>query len=143
MNNHFDSNNPVPSTSTHNLLNAFDTDLNLIPNCIKNLNYVTCTDFNAEYSKCDQNDGLFTVFGLNVQSLHAHHSNLESMIHNLNYCPDVICLSETWIQDGQEKLYSIENYTTIGNNLGKKRNDHGGVMFYIKNGIPFSRRPDL
>ena len=40
---------------------------------------------------------------MNVQSLRKHHDELEALVNSLESPPDIICLSETWLHEYDDK----------------------------------------
>ena len=65
-----------------------------------------------------------------------HLPTLRVLLSNQNIRPQVICLQETWVKS-PDRIPKIPNYSVAcyfnrpGNNKG------GGVIIYIKNGIPY------
>jgi hypothetical protein len=95
--------------------------------------YIDETDFCSKYSTCNK----FKICSLNVQSLHAKHTELLSFINSLEFenCrPDIICLQEIW-QIRNVDVLKLPGYQNL---LFKTRENNvqgGGVGFYVKEGI--------
>ena len=75
----------------------------------------------------------FSVLSLNCQSLNAKFNKLLILIEELrqnNFKFSVICLQETWLEEGADtKQFYIPNYTCISQ--GKYWSKHGGLVTYI------------
>ncbi|XP_041467172.1 uncharacterized protein LOC121417516 [Lytechinus variegatus] len=80
----------------------------------------------------------------NIQGLRQHFLDLYSHCEFVN--ADIICLTETWINDNQNSDISIDNfdfyhqprylsYNKSGNTSKFKEQSHGGVALYIKKGV--------
>ena len=71
---------------------------------------------------------------MNVRSLKKHIKDLEALIHSLEFPPNVICLTETWLTDNDD----IDSLMVPGyNNYAiKNRSTHGGgVMIQIQDSM--------
>jgi len=124
-------------------LNHLDINAALSSSCLQNTSYLNINDYIQETHNFNRHSTPFTIVGINAQSLHAHFQQLESFIDTIRNLPDVIAVNETWIEDGSEAIYNLNGYTCVANNKGKKRNDHGGVLLYIRDCLKFSIRHDL
>ena len=70
-------------------------------------------------------------------------SKLESFVNNLNPKPDIIAVTETWIQNNSLGPYcNRENYNYISNSR-KIAKGGGGVGLYIKNCYKFNLIDEL
>ena len=77
-----------------------------------------------------------SILSVNVRSLKKHLNDLEALVHSLEFPPNVICLTETWLKENDVidslLLPGYNNYTI------KNRNTLGrGVMIQIKDTISF------
>ena len=73
------------------------------------------------------------IIHLNIRSLHKNCGSLKSLLTCLPKLPDVIALTETWLQEHTKHLYSLEGYTPF--HLVRTDREHGGITIYTKNVI--------
>ena len=81
----------------------------------------------------------FLIICVNIRSLSnpLNFCKLESFVYNLNPKPDIIAVTETWIQNNSPGPYCyLENYNFISNS--RKIAKGGGVGLYIKNCYKFN-----
>ena len=86
----------------------------------------------------------FLIICVNIRSLSnpLNFSKLESFVYNLNAKPDIIAVTETWIQNNSAGIYcNLENYNFISNS--KKIAKCGEVGLYIKNCYKFNLIDEL
>ena len=75
-----------------------------------------------------------SILSVNVRSLKKHLNDLETLVHSLEFPPNVLCLTETWLTENDD----IDSLLVPGyNNYAiKNRNTHGGgVMIQIQDSI--------
>src|SRR5882757_5323872 len=100
---------------------------------------------NCTYGTGDNFVGLknsyFSIIHINCRSLERNHSKILHMLYSLNYSPSVIALSETWLQEDDELLLAIPNYTLISSPRKYRRG--GGVAFYVLNTFVFFHKNSL
>ena len=71
---------------------------------------------------------------MNVRSLNKHHDELEALIKSLESPPDVVCISETWLQeDNSVNCFKLSAYKTIINK--SRKGIGGGVMMQLKDNV--------
>ena len=71
---------------------------------------------------------------MNVRSLNKHHDELEALINSLESPPDVVCISETWLQeDNSVNCFKLSGYNTIINK--SRKGIGGGVMMQLKDNV--------
>ena len=105
--------------------------------------YVEITDVNSLMFNNNINE-TFTILSANVRSLvnPRNFSKLESMIAGLDFQPDIICITETWIKpliSGQYK--NLNGYKFVSNHRSVCKG--GGVGIYVKNSLTFNVCDDL
>ena len=86
----------------------------------------------------------FLIICVNIRSLSnpLNFNKLESFVYNLNPKPDIIAVTETWIQNNSPGPYrNLETYTFISNI--RKITKGGGVVLYIKNCYKFNLIDEL
>ena len=79
------------------------------------------------------NEGSFTIMSLNIQSLNAKFSELNSYLalyRNSNINVSAFCLQETWLSEHSDtSLLQLDGYNLISK--GKVSSLHGGVAIYL------------
>ena len=75
---------------------------------------------------------------VNVRSIKKNLSKLESLILSFNDTPDILCLTETWLNDEDDpELYLVNGYTQV---KSKNRSTKGGgVMIQCKRDITITK----
>ena len=112
----------------YNYFNAIQSKLNS--------NYFSESTFNSTYGR----NSNFSMFHLNIRSLHAHYNELLCYLDTLDIDFKIIALSETALNNSSIK-YTIPNYNCEINYRVKKKG--GGVSLYIHNMFQYKLRTDL
>ena len=81
----------------------------------------------------------FTIMHLNIQSLRAKHTALECLLAEIDTF-DVMCFSETWLNDYDSLCYNLLNYHHIPS---VRPTRSGGSSIFIKNNIDYTPRLDI
>ncbi len=69
----------------------------------------------------------FTVFHINIRSLGKHQVDLEALLNNIDSPPLILCFSETWLNNDDDKsCFRVNGYQSIFSKLRGTRG--GGVM---------------
>ena len=92
----------------------------------------------------NSSDNNFTAISLNIRSLNNYKNlaKLEGLLSSLAFKPSLIAVTETWLKPNQSGPHTnLQDYIFISNPRSKFRG--GGVGFYIKNDVVYSRRTDL
>lgn len=77
------------------------------------------------------------VLHQNIQGLLSKKEIIEITLSEFSFCPDVLCFSETFILNGDEKNINIQDYELATHfSRNKKR---GGTCILIKRGIPYKK----
>ena len=100
-----------------------------------------CTECMSAYkqfqTKLKKHRG-FKAAHINIHSLYPKIDEVQFLLCNSNL--DILCLSETWLDQSLAQELHINGYSLIR----KDRNRHGGgVAIYIKNGLDYCHRPEL
>ena len=76
-----------------------------------------------ELAKHSYDPHTFSVLQLNCRSIKKYFENVKLLLNQLTKLPEVITLSETWINNSYtNKFYSLNDYTFISNpRMNKKR----------------------
>ena len=90
------------------------------------------------------NEEMFSVFHLNIRSLHKNIEKLKNILSFLKGRFSVIVLTETWCDDTAQdnSLFEIPNYTAIHQT---RKNDRrgGGICVFLEKTLNFKLRNDL
>ena len=78
---------------------------------------------------------------INIRSLQKNYDNLKSFLSCLPKTPDIIALTETWLQDHTKHLYSMEGYDSI--HLVRTNREHGGITIFVKCEIKANTLPQF
>jgi len=117
-------------------IDDMEIDMN---NIITQCNYSIIEDLNT-----NTQDLLQSIMHINIHSLPAKHEQLQTIIRRLqnrNINLEYILLCETFLNNNNQHLYKIEDYTL--ENRNRCTNNRGGVAIYIRNDITYKRRTDL
>lgn len=70
------------------------------------------------------------VIHINIRSLQKNFDGLKSFLSCLPKPPDIIALTETWLQEHTKHLYSMEGYDSF--HLVRTNREHGGITIFAK-----------
>ena len=137
--------NPL-SLNTNNELPLYDVDpdiqfYNELTNPSRNISKYFLEDaFNNETAK-DASMNNLSMFHINIRSIIKKFNDLDCYLSLLKQKFSIIGISETWFSYQTYGLYEFENYShTAMYREGKKG---GGVSLFVRDGIMYSKRPDL
>lgn len=80
------------------------------------------------------------LFHLNIRSLENKVEELEIFLDSLDKQVDLICLTETWLKDGQENTVILSGFK-LASNYGRSVKRGGGACIYIREGDSIKFRP--
>ena len=109
-----------------------DVDLNHFPELNEYNNYNNKSQYHDidQFKTLNVNDKDLKVLHLNIRSLCANMDELCVLLSSLNCNFDVICITECWLNDSIEPLYSILGYTAI-HSLRPGGRRGGGISVYV------------
>lgn len=94
-------------------------------------------DYNIQFTKdlCNVNfkNKNLNILCLNISSLNKHFEEFVNFIDSINFCIEVIVLTEIWIYSSQNKNFNIKNYNLYASN--RDRNRSGGVAIYVHSSV--------
>ena len=99
--------------------------------------YITTNNFNKINKKIDEHN--LTFIHLNIRSLNHNFEYLTDFLNLLTKKPEIICLSETWLNNINNNNLNIPNYKQVINNRhcqDKRRG--GGVCIYVTNNLTYN-----
>ena len=86
----------------------------------------------------DNDASTLNVIHFNIRNLSTNKDELETIISMMKRTPDVICLSETWLDSTSESLIKLDGY--IGYNVIRDA-PHGGVSVFVRDFIKSNFEP--
>ena len=132
---------PFTNISNNNLISLFCSNNNSLNSSVSSP-LITSSDSNYKYLSTSQvkqhipNCGNFTFLNVNIRSLNTNFTKLDMLLQQLEFNPDVICVTETWLNDNKPLLYSLDNYNFLNEPYSGRA---GGVGFFIKTGIQHNK----
>ena len=117
----------------------FFTEINYINS--KSSNYFTEDQFIEKYSISHGKKLNLSLLHLNIRSFPCHHLELEAFLETLKFEFTFICISETWFNDNNCSLYTLQGYNCV--DVHRSTRSGGGVAIFIKEGMPFTQRKEL
>ena len=88
---------------------------------------------------------IFSVLSLNIQSINARFSELETFVdeqHNAQFKFNVICLQECWIRDQTYACtFQLPGYDCVAQ--GKCSSERGGLITYVDNLFQYEVRQSI
>ena len=126
--------------STHTpCLELFADDNFLTPSnwSPSNCKYLTTDDLFCQSSNLNQ----FTITQVNSRSLKKNFKSFKLYIFAFKQLPEIITVSETWLNEKDHILYNIPSYNFISNPRIHKTG--GGVGLYITKHLSYNIRYDL
>ena len=131
--------------NTENLLlnDSFDPDSNFSnTHGFTNTTYFTRKSLKAMIK---ENNGIsFSVLHLNIRSLNKNFESLKNLLVEINFCFEVICITESWCSDDPHtnNNYQLPNYVSI--HQGRKNGKTGSfITIFIHKGLIYNIRHDL
>ena len=103
---------------------------------LKNIFYVNTPYFTTEQFENTMHDTKgISIIHINCRSLYANFEKLKILLDNLEFVFDVIALTETWINEDNANIFSLDGYVFCHTNRTNKKG--GGVALYINNRIQY------
>ena len=82
-----------------------------------------------------------SILHINARSISAHYNNIIHFIDYIHKKFSIIIITETWLNDSNNKLYNLSDYNLTGINRSSCRG--GGVLLYVSNYIDFENIDEL
>ena len=123
-------------SDVNSLFDDIDIDLNHVPELQQYNNYANSTqyfDVNEFNSLCGGDVDL-KVLHLNIRSLCSNMEDLCALLSMLNCRFDVIGITESWLSDNIEPLYSIPGYS-VYHSLRPAGMRGGGISIFVSHGF--------
>ena len=90
--------------------------------------YFNFDEYSSTVDSLDNN--YLNIVHINIRSLHKNFDGLKSFLSCLPKTPDIIALTETWLQEHTKHLYSMEGYDSF--HLVRNNREHGGITIFAK-----------
>ena len=118
------------------LSDSYDPDQNLFSEQKIEISYFTPIE--AKEKLASGNRDKFSILHLNIRSMQKTFENFMSFYKSIKHNFKVICLTETWCHEGDEKnsIFQIPNYSVI-HQVRSQNKKGGGVCMYIHNSLTF------
>ena len=117
---------------SHNLISILDIEDNEPQSIVQHSSYYDLDSFKKLITN---HNNIFSVLSLNIQSINAKFSELETFVeelHNSQFKFNVICLQECWIRDQSDTCtFQIPGYDCVAQ--GKSSSERGGLITYVDN----------
>ena len=91
-------------------------------------NYISLEQYNKKFST--HNNTMLSALHINIRSLESNFTHLEAFLASLHHPPDILALTETWINDLNKGSFKLDGY--CANHVVREPNKHGGVSLYIR-----------
>ena len=125
----------------NNLIIILDIEDNE-PHIIQHSSYYDIDSFKKLISN---HNNIFSVLSLNIQSINAKFSELETFVEELlsvQFKFNVICLQECWIRDQTDTCtFQIPGYDCVAQ--GKSSSERGGLITYVDNIFHYEVRQSM
>ena len=109
--------------------NSFNSSQDeIVNNNLNNNQYIEIDDIKGIYKE------LLTIIFINIRSLNANFDKLYNFINSAKIRPDIIGVSETWINGNRPFIKNLPGYDFISKNSSS---NSGGVAFFIAKKISF------
>ena len=129
---------------TDNPLSSNDPDVNFLneqSDSLEQCCYYTESRFHSMCDNFNVNSKNLSLMHVNVRGVQSNYNSLAAYIHSLNHAFDVVCLSETWLNETSVNNFKPAGYRT--ENLFRTNKSGGGVSILINENLHFKARTDL
>lgn len=98
-----------------------------------NINDEYAIQFTKDLCNANFKNKNLNVLCLNISSLNKHFEEFVNFIESINFCVEVIVLTEIWIYSSQNSNFNIKNYNLYVSNRDNNRS--GGVAIYVHRSV--------
>ena len=91
-------------------------------------NYVSLEEYVKLYPTHDNK--MLSIFHFNIRSLETNLTNLEALVANFKQTPDIIAVTETWLNENNVDSIVLEGYNSF--HIVREPRKHGGVALFIR-----------
>ena len=100
------------ANENNELFNDIDVDLNHFNEIYPDLNDANINQYydSKSFNDLNLNKNDFRLFHHNIRSLNKNLDQLSALLSTLNSKFDILCFTECWLHESNEKLIHFENY---------------------------------
>ena len=98
-------------------------------------------DIHAYNKLIPVNSNKLNILHINSRSLPKNIDNITAFLNALSVSPDILAITETWLNDTNKHLYQITGYNSY--HLVRTTRGQGGVSIYISNNIQCEQLQEL
>ena len=91
-------------------------------------NYISLEQYRKKFPLFDNT--MLSVLHINIRSLEINFIQLEAFLGSLPHPPDILALTETWLNEENKLNYSIPGYCAF--HVVRPPRKHGGVALYVR-----------
>ena len=92
-------------------------------------NYFSTSQYNNMLSNNSQNE--LSILHFNIRGLHTNLIQIEALLSELEYSPNIIAFSETWLTTNDRDHCKIDGYNSY--HITREDKIHGGVSIFVQN----------
>ena len=90
---------------------------------------------------CKNQINFFKILHINACCLTNKFDNIKVMLKSLKSQPDVLCITETWLESNNKDYFKLKGYSVF--HLTRTSRTHGGIAVFVKSDIKVSRIHEL
>ena len=90
--------------------------------------YISLDQYKKKFP--NQNNGMLSIFHINIRSIDSNLIQLETLLSNLPHSPDILALTETWLDDESKSNFNFDGYNAF--HIVREPHKHGGVSLYVR-----------
>lgn len=115
---------------SHDVLNSVDPDENFFNSFFDSLDQPRQSEYISleRYSTTQTDFPHITIINYNIRSFRANGDEFKAMLQSLDAHPEIIIPTETWLNEDESALYSIEGYNAYHTTRVDSRG--GGVSIF-------------
>lgn len=104
---------------------------------LNNYSHDNLDDFNETFPTADSNTNYLRIIQWNIRGMN-NLSKFDSILEMVDQCQssaDIIVIGETWVKNGNSKLYNIPGFNSV---FSCRDSSNGGLAMFIKTDIKYS-----
>ena len=91
-------------------------------------NYFSLSNYNVKFPS--DNASTLSVIHFNIRSVETNITHLEALLSNLQQSPDIIALTETWLDESNMEKYILDGYKSF--HVVREPKKRGGVSIHVR-----------
>merc|ERR1711872_755215 len=96
-------------------------------------NYHSLQQYSTKFQQIDNT--ILSVFHINILCLNTNIIHLEALLSSLPHTPDILALSETWLNNDDKSNYKLDGYQSV--HVVRENRIRGGVSLFINSKYDF------